>query len=63
MRGLEILAQVIVLTCFFFLLPGSSDVPLSPYKFRNLKLYFINTSEIPSEVSRENFISSHVKIT
>ena len=25
--------------------------------------YYINTSEIPSELSRENFISSHVKIT
>ena len=25
--------------------------------------YQINTSEIPSELSRENFISSHVKIT
>ena len=26
-------------------------------------LYYINTSEIPSELSCENFISSHVKIT
>ena len=26
-------------------------------------VYYINTSEIPSELSRENFISSHVKIT
>ena len=26
-------------------------------------IYCINTSEIPSELSRENFISSHVKIT
>ena len=25
--------------------------------------YYINTNEIPSELSRENFISSHVKIT
>ena len=25
--------------------------------------YYINTSEIPSELSRENFISSHMKIT
>ena len=25
--------------------------------------YYINTSEIPSELSHENFISSHVKIT
>ena len=27
------------------------------------KLYYINTSEIPSELSCKNFISSHVKIT
>ena len=26
-------------------------------------LYYINTREIPSELSRENFISSHMKIT
>ena len=25
--------------------------------------YYLNTTEIPSELSRENFISSHVKIT
>ena len=29
------------------------------YKF----VYYINTSEIPSELSRKNFISSHVKLT
>ena len=27
----------------------------------NINVYYINTSEIPSELSRENFISSHVK--
>ena len=26
-------------------------------------VYYINTNEIPSELSRENLISSHVKIT
>ena len=26
-----------------------------------MSIYYINTSEIPSELSRENFISSHVK--
>ena len=26
-------------------------------------IYYINTNEVPSELSRENFISSHVKIT
>ena len=29
----------------------------------HIPFYYINTSEIPSELSRENFISSHVKIT
>ena len=29
----------------------------------NIYVYYINTSEIPSELSRENFISSHVKKT
>ena len=29
----------------------------------NITHYYINTSEIPSELSRENFISSHVKRT
>ena len=34
------------------------------YNIKNvLYVYYINTSEIPSELSRENFISSHVKIT
>ena len=27
----------------------------------NTSVYYVNTSEIPSELSRENFISSHVK--
>ena len=27
------------------------------------RLYYINTNEIPGEFSRENLISSHVKIT
>ena len=29
----------------------------------DIEFYYINTSEIPSELSRENFISSRVKIT
>ena len=28
---------------------------------KNITIYYINTSEIPSELSRENFISSHVR--
>ena len=28
-----------------------------------INFYYINTNEIPSELSRENLISSHVKIT
>ena len=34
----------------------------SEWKYK-INIYYINTSEIPSELSRENFISSHVKIT
>ena len=29
----------------------------------NISIYYINTNEIPGELSRENMISSHVKIT
>ena len=29
----------------------------------NMHYYYINTDEIPAELSRENMISSHVKIT
>jgi len=29
----------------------------------NRPVYYINTNEIPGELSRENLISSHVKIT
>ena len=32
-------------------------------KLCHIYLYYMNTSEIPSELSRENFISSYVKIT
>ena len=35
---------------------GDSLIALNTY-------YYINTNEIPSELSRENLISSHVKIT
>ena len=35
----------------------------APKKPVQIFVYYINTSEIPSELSRENFISSHVKIT
>ena len=34
-----------------------------PLETSDNSFYYINTSEIPSELSRENFISSHVKIT
>ena len=29
----------------------------------NMHYYYINTNEIPAELSRENMISSHVKIS
>ena len=43
-----------------FLLP---DPLFSSQHVKKIVIYYINTSEIPSELSRENFISSHVKIT
>ena len=30
---------------------------------KSIAIYYINTNEIPGELSRENMISSHVKIT
>ena len=30
---------------------------------QEINFYYINTNEIPGELSRENLISSHVKIT
>ena len=30
---------------------------------KNKAIYYINTNEIPGELSRENLISSHVKIS
>ena len=33
------------------------------YNEQRDNFYYINTNEIPSELPRENFISSHVKIT
>ena len=36
---------------------------MSGMKHKNITSYFINTSEISSELSREDFISSQVKIT
>ena len=41
-----------------FVLPALPAFP----SFSDFLFYYINTSEIPSELSRENFISSHVKI-
>ena len=40
----------------------TSSLPL-PSSLRKIPYYYINTSEIPSELSHKNFISSHVKIT
>ena len=33
------------------------------YQLSNNDNYYINTNEIPGELSRKNMISSHVKIT
>ena len=37
--------------------------PCFSMKFLSIIFYYINTNEIPGELSRENMISSHVKIT
>ena len=53
-------------TLFLFLLFLNSDIGiviLYIVKYIRKAFYYINPSEIPSELSRENFISSHVKIT
>ena len=47
---------------------GSTAAPekpqsTAPHGEDSISPYYINTSEIPSELSRENFISSHVKRT
>ena len=34
-----------------------------PLVYEEMSFIYINTNEIPSELSRENLISSHVKIT
>ena len=33
------------------------------YILLRIEVYYINTNEIPGELSRENMISSHVEIT
>ena len=41
----------------------TEDIRFSCYLYlQDIYFYYINTSEIPSELSHENFISSHVKI-
>ena len=37
--------------------------PFFAQKKLKIPFYYVNTSEIPSELSCENFISSHVKIS
>ena len=34
-----------------------------PLNITHKSVYYINTTEIPSELSRENFLYSHMKIT
>ena len=41
---------------------GNFTVRTEKTRLERFLFYYINTSEIPSELSRENFISSHVKI-
>ena len=46
-------------------LPSLLAIYLKPEKTINFirTIYYLNTNEIPSELSRENLISSHVKIS
>ena len=43
-------------------LADTSEVPAGVCLI-DILIYYINTNEIPSELSHENLISSHVKIT
>ena len=43
--------------------PLFSDAVVTCFYTIDNSIYYINTCEIPSELSRENLISSHVKIT
>ena len=43
-------------------LPASTGIDHPSLQADN-DFYYINTNEIPGELSRENMISSHVKIT
>ena len=40
-----------------------SDAVVTCFYTIDKPIYYINTSEIPSELSHENFTSSHLKIT
>ena len=41
----------------------NTTILLFPEVLKNISFYYINTNEILGELSRENLISSHVKIT
>ena len=43
--------------------PLFSDAVVTCFYTIDKPIYYINTSEIPSEISHENFISSRLKIT
>ena len=53
---------VFTLADFQTIFPTSSVKTANERAF-NKQIYYINSSEIPGKVSRENIISSHVKIT
>ena len=46
----------------FWCLVRASVVQKVDSAIHGINFYYINTNEIPSELSRENLISSHVKI-
>ena len=55
--------QTLILYFYSYLKPINNKAMLLFWVSKNIYFYYINTSEIPSELSSENFISSHVKIT
>ena len=70
LQGIFMLAsclQCLLNTCHCLIYIG--NIPLLSTKYHKIickcinALYHINTNEIPGELSRENLISSHVKIT
>ena len=63
MKRLELFKVNAVLKSLLFLLSyEENNIKQISYE-STINFYYINTNEIPGELSREKLISSHVKIT